>query len=325
MQVLPEFVLHHPRTLAEAGALLAEPGARVLAGGTDLITNLRRGLDKPAMLVELGEVPGLADIRVEDEMLVLGACVTLARLARGPRVLSEYPALGAAAHMVAGPGHRTSATIGGNLCLDTRCKFYNQSEWWRRSNRYCLKLGGDTCHVAPNGKHCHAAFSGDLAPVLFVLGAEVEIASAAGTRRIPLAGLYRDDGAAHLALARGEFVSAVRVPRSSPGLRSGYRKARTRGAIDFPLAGVAVALEPHGTGVRSLRVALTGTNPLPLLLSGTEEFDARAMDEGALAKLGKLVQQQVKPMRSTVMASNYRRLVASVLAQRLVRDLLQPA
>jgi len=325
MQVLPEFVLRRPRTLAEAGALLAEPRARVLAGGTDLITNLRRGLDKPAMLVELGELPGLADIRLEDEMLVLGACVTLARLARDPRVLSDYPALGAAAHMVAGPGHRTAATIGGNLCLDTRCKFYNQSEWWRRSNRYCLKLGGDTCHVAPNGNHCHAAFSGDLAPVLLVLGAQVQIASEAGTRRIPLAGLYRNDGLAHLALARGEFVSAVRVPRSSPGLRSGYRKARTRGAIDFPLAGVAVALEPHPTGVRSLRVALTGTDSYPFLLSGTGAFDGCAMDEAALAKLGKLVQHQVKPMRSTVMASSYRRLVASVLAQRLVRDLLQSA
>lgn len=324
MHVLPDFVLHRPRTLAEAGALLAEPGARVLAGGTDLITNLRRGLGKPAALVELGEVPGLADATAEDETLVLGACVTLARLSSDPRVLSEYPALGAAARTVAGPGHRTAATIGGNLCLDTRCKYYNQSEWWRRSNRYCLKLDGDTCHVAPNGKHCHAAFCGDLAPVLLVLGAEVEIAAAAGTRRIPLARLYRDDGAAHLALARGEFVSAVRLPRPAPGMRSGYRKARTRGAIDFPLAGVAVALEPHATGVRSLRVALTGTNPLPLLLSGTEQFDGRAMDEAALAKLGKLVQQQVKPMRSTVIASHYRRLVAAVHAQRLVRDLLQP-
>ena len=130
-------------------------------------------------------------------------------------------------------------TVGGNLCLDTRCIYYNQSEWWRRANGYCLKKRGDTCHVAPQGKRCHAAFSGDLAPALLVLGAEIDIAGPDGVRRIPLAELYVEDGRAHLALQPDEIVVAVRLPANP--LASTYQKVRVRGAIDYPLAGVAVA------------------------------------------------------------------------------------
>ncbi|HEX7440793.1 MAG TPA: FAD binding domain-containing protein, partial [Caldimonas sp.] len=216
------------------------------------------------------------------------------------------------------------ATLGGNLCLDTRCVFYNQSEWWRAANRYCLKRGGDVCHVAPQGQHCHAAFSGDLAPALLVLGAEVELVSSRGTRRAPLAEIYRDDGAAHLTLARDEVLACVRVPAARPGLRCGYRKARTRAAMDFPLAGVACALTLEGGVLAELRVAITGTNSNPFLLAGCDEFAGRRVDAELLAALGKRVQKQVSPMRSTVTPSNYRRLVAAGLAQRLVLELSGP-
>jgi len=325
MATLHEFVLHRPQSLGDAATLLAEPDARAIAGGTDLVTNLRHGLERPRTLVDLGGIPGLDNITMNDGALTLGACVTLAQLAMEPRVQALFPALCAAAKSVAGPGHRSTATVGGNLCLDTRCVYYNQSEWWRRAHRYCLKRGGDTCHVAPQGDHCHAAFSGDLAPLLLVLGAELKIAGTTGPRAIPLEGLYREDGAAHLTLGRGEFLAAIRIPAPRPGLRCGYRKARSRGAIDFPLAGVAAALELDGGRARALRVALTGTNSRPFLLAGTGELEGKAIDAAALAKLDKLVQKQVKPMRTTVTASNYRRQVAAVLAQRLVRELVQPA
>jgi 4-hydroxybenzoyl-CoA reductase subunit beta len=325
MATLHEFVLHRPQSRGAAAALLAAPDARVIAGGTDLVTNLRHGLGQPRTLVDLGGLPGMGDISMKDGALALGACVTLAQLARDSRVQAQFPALCAAAKSVAGPGHRSTATIGGNLCLDTRCVYYNQSEWWRRANRYCLKRGGDSCHVAPQGDHCHAAFSGDLAPVLLVLDAELEITGTAGSRRMPLDALYREDGAAHLTLAQGEFLAAIRIPRPVAGLRCAYRKARSRGAIDFPLAGVAVALELDGGRARSLRVALTGTNSRPFLLAGTGDLVGKAIDAAALAKLDKLVQKQVKPMRTTVTASNYRRQVAAVLAQRLVRELAEAA
>ena len=325
MQGLPEFRLARPATYAEAAAMLAaEPDARLLAGGTDLVPNLRRGLESPPLLVDLGAVQGRTEIAFSADALVIDAGVTLAQLAADERLAGPWQAIGEAARAAAGPGHRTVATLGGNLCLDTRCVFYNQSEWWRQANAYCLKRGGDTCHVAPQGQRCHAAFSGDLAPALIALGAEAEWLSCRGTRRVALADCYRDDGAAHLTLERDEVLVRVVVPAPTEASVSGYRKARVRGAMDFPLAGVACALGMSDGTITALRIALTGTNSQPLLLQGTEALLGRPLDDAGLAALGKLVHKQVSPMRTTVTQSNYRRLVAGVLAQRLVRELAGP-
>jgi 4-hydroxybenzoyl-CoA reductase subunit beta len=316
------FALQRPTHIDEVAALLADrPDARLHAGGTDLVPNLRRGIERPPLLIDLSRVSGFADVGISDAGLSLGAGATLGRLASDAHIVRHFRAIAEAAQAIAGPGHRSAATLGGNLCLDTRCVFYNQSEWWRAANDYCLKRGGTICHVAPQGKHCHAAFSGDLAPALLVLDAEVELLSIRGARRLPLADLYRDDGAAHLTLARDEIVVRVQVPAPSVASSCGYRKARIRGAMDFPLAGVAIALtQSHGL-LAALRVALTGTNPRPIVLQGTEALLGKpAGDEGAAA-LGKLVRKQVSPMRTTVTPSNHRRLVAAALAQRLLREL----
>jgi 4-hydroxybenzoyl-CoA reductase subunit beta len=320
MNGLPEFTLARPASPAEAATLLAA-GARAIAGGTDLLPNLRHGLERPRELVDLGGIAGLDTLDERGGGLVIGAGVTLARLAGDARVARLLPALAEAARAVAGPGHRSAATLGGNLCQDTRCVYYNQSEWWRRSNGWCLKRGGDVCHVAPQGHRCHAAFSGDVAPALLGVRAELTIATPGGERRMPLARLYRDDGAAHLTLAPGEFVAQVHIDAPPPGRRSGYRKARARGSIDFPLAGVAVVLSVRDGALAELRVALSGTNSSPFELDGTEAFTGRPVDDAMLAALDKLVQKQARPMRSTVTHSNYRRQVASVLARRLVREL----
>jgi 4-hydroxybenzoyl-CoA reductase subunit beta len=297
----------------------------VIAGGTDLVPNLRRGIEAPATLVDVTGIAALDTLDLDANPRVIGASVTLARLAGDSRIAREYPALAQAAAEVAAPAHRNAGTLGGNLCLDTRCVFYNQSEWWRASNGYCLKRGGDTCHVAPQGKRCHAAFSGDVAPALIVLGAEVEIASANGTRTLALAQLYRDDGAKHLALEPGEFIVAVHLPPASRERGSAYRKARVRGSVDFPLAGVAIAVSFDAARIAAIRVALTGTNSHPLALAGTDALVGQVVDEATLAALGKLVAKQVSPMRTTVTASNYRRQVASVVAQRLLRGLAPAA
>jgi 4-hydroxybenzoyl-CoA reductase subunit beta len=297
----------------------------VIAGGTDLVPNLRRGIEAPATLVDVTGIAALDTLDLDANPRVIGASVTLARLAGDSRIAREYPALAQAAAEVAAPAHRNAGTLGGNLCLDTRCVFYNQSEWWRASNGYCQKRGGDTCHVAPQGKRCHAAFSGDVAPALIVLGAEVEIASANGTRTLALAQLYRDDGAKHLALEPGEFIVAVHLPPASRERGSAYRKARVRGSVDFPLAGVAIAVSFDAARIAAIRVALTGTNSHPLALAGTDALVGQVVDEATLAALGKLVAKQVSPMRTTVTASNYRRQVASVVAQRLLRGLAPAA
>jgi 4-hydroxybenzoyl-CoA reductase subunit beta len=322
MERLAPFTLHRAGTAAQAAELLAGiPGARLLAGGTDLLPNLRRGIGAPPALVDISGVAGFDTIERDAQGWRLGAGVTLARLAVDAAVARELPALVQAAASVAGPGHRSVATLGGNLCLDTRCVYYNQSEWWRRANDYCLKHGGDICHVAPQGRRCHAAFSGDLAPALIALDASAEIIGANGRRSVPLTDLYADDGAASLRLATDEVIVAVRVPLQPQAALSGYRKARIRGAMDFPLAGVAARATFDGGRLCSLRLALTGTNSRPLLLADTDALYGSAIDEAVLAALGKRISKQVSPMRTTVTASNYRRQVAIVLAQRLLREL----
>ncbi len=322
MPTLAPFTLHRAATAAHAAALLARlPGARIVAGGTDLVPNLRRGIGGPAALVDVSSIAGFDAIGRDGDGWRIGAAATLAALASDATLAHELPALAQAAASVAGPAHRTVATVGGNLCLDTRCVFYNQSEWWRRSNDYCLKLGGATCHVAPQGERCHAAFSGDLAPALLAYEAWIEIVGAHGARSLPLADLYRDDGARHLALAPDELVAAVRIPPQPVGARSGYRKARMRGAIDFPLAGVAIRATFDGGRLATLRVALTGTNSRPLPVADTDALCGARVDDALLAALGKRIGKQASPMRTTVTSSYYRRQVAIVLAQRLLRAL----
>ncbi len=322
MEFLPQFRITRPETVAEAVAARAnEPEARFIAGGTDLIANIRRGITAPAMVIDLNGVGEIRNIEALDGGLRIGAAVTLAELTENEAVRSQYPGVYAAASAVAATSHREAATVGGNLCLDTRCVFYNQSEWWRRANDYCLKARGDICHVAPKGDHCFAAFSGDLAPALMVLGTDVEIASPTGTRVIPLTEMYVDDGMAYLALAPDEMVCAVRLPATAEGLHTGYAKSQVRSAIDFPLAGVAVALRRDGEAVAELAVALTGTNSMPLLVAGTDGLTGGALDDGLLEALDKLITKQIQPMTSTFVAPGYRRRVVARLTRKLVRRL----
>jgi 4-hydroxybenzoyl-CoA reductase subunit beta len=213
-------------------------------------------------------------------------------------------------------------TLGGNLCLDTRCIFYNQSEWWRASNDYCLKYGGTKCHVAPKSKVCFATFSGDLAPALLVLDAMVEIAGRSGRRSMPLTDLYTRDGRDHLSLAEEEFVCSVSAS-VTPRLRTGYEKIRVRRSIDFPLAGVAVALARDGDTLTDLRVAITGTNPWPVLLEDTDTLCGAGLDAAALEHFDALVMRQVMAMKTTFTSGHYRRRAAGVLAQRLVQRLFE--
>ena len=327
MEHMPEFGVARPGSLAELAALRrAYPDARLLAGGTDLIPNIRRGIVQPSQLIELAGIAELKGVaRTEAGGLRIGAGVTLAALIDEPLVTDGYPVVVEAAREVAAATHREMATLGGNLCLDTRCVYYNQSEWWRRSNDYCLKYRGEICHVAPKGKHCFAAFSGDLAPALMVLGAEVEIHGADGARRCPLSEIYADDGRAYLRLAQDDCVVAALLPPLPAGLKASYAKARVRGAIDFPLAGVAVALRREGSSLAEIKVALTGTNSCPLLVEGTEALLGAPLDEAALERLVDLLPKQIQPMTSTFTPPGYRRRVVANLTRSLARRLFEQA
>jgi 4-hydroxybenzoyl-CoA reductase subunit beta len=312
---MPELQLARPRTTQDAIAAHRDhPDSRFIAGGTDLLVNMRHGLTTANVLIDLSGIAEMTDIAFTDDGVCIGAGVTIAALASHPMIAEQYRALAQAAAAIGGPGHRALGTVGGNLCLDTRCIYYNQSEWWRKANGFCLKKYGDVCHVAPQGARCHAAFTGDLAPALLALRAEVEIAGAQGRRRIPLDELYVEDGSAHLALGTGELVVAVHMGSQAPP--SLYSKVRVRGAIDYPLAGVAVALSAVDAAVTSLRIAITGTNSRPFVLAGTSAIVGRPIDEKALREIDLLVQRQVHPMRTTIASAHYRRLAVAALARR---------
>ena len=322
MEYMPEFKLHRPNSIADAVALQSSnKNAKFLAGGTDMMVNIRRGIEAPDTLIDLTAVTELKSIVDDSDGIHIGAAVQLEDVARHPIVQDDFGAVSVAAGSIAGPTHQRYGTVGGNLCLDTRCIYYNQSEWWRSSNDYCLKYRGDVCHVAPGGKRCFAAFSGDLAPAAMVHGAQIDLIGPVGARRIALAELYRNDGMDHLTLEAGEIVTMLHLPKSMSGIPSSYAKSRVRGSIDFPLAGAAVSLRMDNGVVGDLHVALTACNPYPHMVEGMDDFAGNPLDGNALDKLRETVRAQAKPMKTTTVAPKYRRRVVGALARRLAAQL----
>lgn len=323
MNRLPDFHVHRPQGLPQALSALTAEGAQLLAGGTDLLPNLRRGLGRPSVLVDLGALSGQGELdgltAGADGGLRIGALTTLQTLAGDAALRAGWPVLASAAALVAGPTHRASATLGGNLCQDTRCVFYNQSDWWRSGNGFCLKYQGDRCHVVVKSDRCYATYHGDVAPALMVLDAELEVRGPDGPRRLPVAALFQEDGAQRLTLAPGEMLAAVHLP--PPGRwRAQYLKARIREAMDFPLAGVAAALWRDGERIGGLRLAITGSNSAPLRVP-TDDFAGASWDGAAAARLVEAVRKTSNVLATTVAPVRYRRRMLLALARRVVDDL----
>ena len=323
MEFMPNFELHQPHNLNDALYLRTErPEAVYVAGGTDMIVNIRRGIEQPKNLVNLTSIQELKEITKVEGGLKIGTAVTLRELGENQSVKKYFPAVSEAASSVAGPTHQQYGTVGGNLCLDTRCLFYNQSEWWRQSNDYCLKERGEICHVAPSGKRCFAAFSGDIAPSMLIYDAEVDVVGKTGSRRILLKDLYSNDGMAHLTLEPGELVTLVNLPNTFAGDPSRYEKARIRGSIDFPLAGAAVRLRKRSDDtLEGLAIALTGVNTYPQIISGLEHLIGSKLGESEFIQIKETVRKQAKPMRTTTVAPWYRRRVVGAIARRLTEEL----
>jgi 4-hydroxybenzoyl-CoA reductase subunit beta len=321
---LPSFEVVRPRTLEGALEELERhgPDAQMIAGGTDLVPSLKQGLFSPRVLVDLKGVRELDFIRWDGEAgLELGALTTITHLAQS-RVVAEYfPVLQAAAKTVASPLLRNMGTLGGNLCLDTRCLYYNQSAFWRESLGYCLKKEGTVCHVAPGSSVCWAVFSGDTAPALMTLAATVRLASPRGEREIPLPELYVNDGLLRLTKRHDEILTAVRIPLSSASWKGTYKKLRIRNSIDYPLAGVAVAMRRASDGVcQDVRIALTAVNPAPRLVEAAARLKGKPYDPSLVDEVAHEAIRTAKPLRTSASTMEYRRHMVRVFVRRALNE-----
>lgn len=323
---LPGFRVASPTTIAEAVAALAEPGARPLAGGTDLLPNLKHRLGAPTVLVQLSRLP-LRAVEVRDGALCLGAGVVLADLAEHPLVRAHAPSLARAAGVVAGPTLRNLGTLGGNLHLDTRCRYVNQTPLWREALGGCLKSHGDRCHVVPGGQTCVAALSSDCAPVLVALDATLTLHGPAGARTVAVADYYRADGTAHTGRAAGELATEIRVPLAPGPRRETYVKWTVRKSIDFPLISIALrfdlAADAVGAPIVAARVVVGALASTPKVVRKLETVRGRRLDDPATADaIAALVAAQGKPLPNLPYDADYRRAVLPVHVRRGIAALV---
>ena len=326
MLTLPSFEWVAPASVSELLDHLARHPREslIVAGGTDAVPNLKHRLHEPRYLVHIGRVRELHFVRDQADGLHLGPLVTLSELARHPAVLDAFPSLAKAAGLVAGPQLRNMGTLGGNLCLDTRCTYYNQTYFWREALGFCLKKTGTICHVVPQGKRCVAAHSSDVAPVLISLEAEVEIASHAERRTVPVDAFFVGDGVHNNVLAPGEIVNRIFVPARSRRLRVGYQKLRPRAAIDFPMLSVAFAARSNGAGCEGARLVVSAIAAKPRVISGVDALvRGRALDESVAGALAQAAYQQCHPLINVPYDHDYRREMVPVFVRRAVREAAQ--
>jgi 4-hydroxybenzoyl-CoA reductase subunit beta len=319
---LPQFKLLRPRSLEEALGHLAQHSGnlRILAGGTDLIPSMRQTLFEPEYVLDLRAVVGMKGITTRpDGAVEIGAATTLREIERSEVLRRHFPVLTEAAATVASPVLRNMGTIGGNICLDTRCLWYNQSLTWRKGCGFCIKKDGDLCHVAPGGTKCWAVFSGDTPPALLCLNAEIEVAGSNGLRRVPLHDFYTGLGDNHRKLQANELVTRVFLSASSADLGGVYRKLRVRGSIDYPLAGVAVVMRRTNGHIAEARVGITAVNPAPLLVKGAAELlTGKVIDEVLAESVGDLAARTAKPLTTSALTPEYRREMIRVFTKRAV-------
>jgi 4-hydroxybenzoyl-CoA reductase subunit beta len=318
---LPQFRLLRPRTVDEAVDHLGKHAGniRVLAGGTDLIPSMRQKLFEPEYVLDLRGIGALRGIRPQDGAVEIGALTTLSGIQASTYLRQHFPVLTEAASTVASPVLRNMGTIGGNICLDTRCLWYNQSLAWRKGCGFCIKKDGDLCHVAPGGSKCWAAFSGDTPPALLCLGAEIEIAGPTGARRLPLSEFYTGDGVNYRKLRTDELVTRVFLPANSADYRGVYRKLRVRGSIDYPLAGVAVVMKRSDGRVEDARIAMTAVNPAPLLVPRVGEMlIGKAINDALAEAVGDVAARTAKPLTTSALTPEYRREMIRVFTRRAV-------
>ncbi len=333
---LPNFEYVEPKSLKQAARLLRERDgqAQVIAGGTDLMQSLKNRLKTPQVLVDLKGIPSLGTIRYSNKRgLAVGAFVTLRRLANAPIVKRHYPLLVQALLAVGTPQLQAMGTVGGNLCQDNLCLYYNRSPMMRLPLESCLKLGGDVCNAVANSKECWAVYSGDLAPVLLVLNARITIAGyigncadGSGKQDMHLSDFYTGDGEQPNRLSPGEILTRVLVPPPAPNSGGAYLKMRLRKVIDYPLLGVACYVRLEDGVCAEMRLALTGIDRAPLLIQEARNLEGKPVDDAGIEVLQEIAFKQARPLSNVSEVSpRYRREMVRVYVRDAIKSAVRQA
>jgi 4-hydroxybenzoyl-CoA reductase subunit beta len=327
MMRLPKFTYCVPKTIQDAVKMIADAGPEgmFVAGGTDLYPNMKRRQQTPKTVISVMRLRQLHELRGESQTgLVIGAAITLTEICQHPLINRDYPVVANAARLISTPILRNMGTIGGNLLLDTRCNYYDQNYEWRRGINFCLKKDGDTCWVAPNSSKCWAVQSSDLAPVMVALGARVRLISSEGERWLAAAELYNHDGIYYLRKRPDELLAEIHLPPVN-GLRAVYKKLRRRDAFDFPVLGVAAALEiGEGGVVQRARLVLGGVAPAPIEVKEAETaLVGQPFDDEPIRAAAEACYLKARPLDNTDFVMNWRKQMARVYALKALEELRQ--
>ena len=317
---LPKFEYVEPKDLKEASSILSkEVGARILAGGTDLLVNMKHRVETPAVIVNLKKIPELSFIRTENGVVRIGALTSLKKIYNHPYIAEKLPGLASAASSVGSYHHQTMGTIGGNLCQQNRCKYFNQSRWWRSSRELCFKAGGELCHVVKKKSICYSSYCGDIAPALLVMNAKALLESKEGRREVDLESLFTGDGKRPLSFMRGEILTEIRIPKEAQEGLSMYMKFANRESIDFPIVGASLWASPDR---KNIRLAFTAVDRKPLRAKKAEQSLRGGFHEESLEEAVRLVLEEVKPVNTSLYSSSYKREVMGFLVKSMITKVM---
>ncbi len=311
---LPKFRYLEPESLEEASTiLLDEPGAKFLAGGTDLLPNMKHRVELPSTVVNIKKIPGLSFVREENGHIRIGSLTPLKSVYKNALITKGLSALASAAASVGSYHHQGMGTIGGNICQQNRCRYFNQSKWWRSTRPTCFKAGGEICHVVNKKETCYATYCGDVAPALLVLEARVLLRKKNDSREIPLESLYSGNSKAPLDLETDEILTEIIIPKDALDGFSAYHKVANRESIDFPIVGTAIWAS---AAKRVYRVAFTAVDRKPLRGRKVEDFlNGKELADDLLEEAGKIASKEAGPVKTSNYSPAYKRKMMGQLLQ----------
>ena len=316
---LPKFRYVQPESIEEASAiLLDEPGAKFLAGGTDILPNMKHRVELPSVVINLKRIPELNSIQQEDGAIKIGALTPLKKVYGNPTVAKNLSALASAASSVGSYHHQTMGTIGGNICQQNRCKYFNQSQWWRSARPTCFKAGGEICHVVNKKEICYSTYCGDVAPALLALDARVVLQDRDHSREIPLEDLFSGNGKFPLQFQKGELLTRIIIPETATAGFSTYLKCANRESIDFPVVGAAFWASMEK---KEYRAAFTAVDRKPLRGRGVEDFlNGKDLNEDLLEEVGQIASKAANPVKTSNYSTSYKRAMMGSLLRKAIQE-----